>query len=927
MAIKLKKTLYIGLGGTGVSTLLKIKKCFVDSYGEIPPMIGFLAIDTDGAASNKSVTSNYGETIRLEPSELLVCTVRDALSVFNANPRTYDWVPSKNVDKLSAIQGGGAGQVRSNGRFIAYYNNNRIKTNIQAAITKIHQLIPIGSKYQVDTDKYGVEYPAYVNVFASIAGGTGSGMLIDVLNIIKDALNQNAQTFKLYPWIVLPEVFRAMNAGPSMANVLYNSYGAIRTLDYIMHLNPKSPVIDLGYSLVNAPLFDYAYIINNTNQAGVSFNSIDDIIDVIAKSAFLPANNMGDDLNSPFDNIVAQKMGGIYDILNKKAWAASASSAELLYDSQAVGRAYAYRTIAQLCSSMLQAQTDGTQDANDFVDDKDVMIRENNGRDDVINALLSPSASYTLDIDSDTTEQDIDKYIYNNCAPQALQKKLGAALDGKLKEANRKFEERITEIMKQPQGKVDAALKFIQALKGIILICKKEMQEEKAAYNSLNEVPLQWRAKLDRVKTKGLKSLLGISTNKEAIEDLQQELVQVVMNKREELRREWALMFYTTFEATITSKETALKGLKVFLQQISDESTQRLLTEQNVALSKSKFQIFLHKKDVMAASNYIIDENVKTQFNTSFPDGIASWLGQSKEYAENKLRNFATRTPKVCQYVNTNIDNILNDLSEEAVKEYLEQLKILAAPLWTYNTQGYNKTNVQIDRFTIVGVGNRDTSILSTDEKYKTFFDDNGNKTSFASTNQNDRVFILVVEDLLPIYAVNNFSSYLNDSEDKISRGIMMANYLDEKLKNRMDSEKFNVMPTKEADNVLQDWVWGFVFGYIHYDKDTEQYWIRSKSQGDAIYDYRFNLGKQRDVAFNIFKSQRLFSDVEDGLTGKILKNGRQPIEDKIAEIKSNGSYKQEYAQLSPLEAHNIDEPRFSAVRNLLVQEIGLMSD
>ena len=30
--IKLKKTLYIGLGGTGVAALLKVKKCFIDSY-------------------------------------------------------------------------------------------------------------------------------------------------------------------------------------------------------------------------------------------------------------------------------------------------------------------------------------------------------------------------------------------------------------------------------------------------------------------------------------------------------------------------------------------------------------------------------------------------------------------------------------------------------------------------------------------------------------------------------------------------------------------------------------------------------------------------------------------------------------------------------------------------------------------------------
>ena len=76
MAIKLKKTLYVGLGGTGVSALLKVKKCFFDSYGEIPPMIGFLAIDTDGAATNKSETSDSGKVIKLDPTELLICTVR-----------------------------------------------------------------------------------------------------------------------------------------------------------------------------------------------------------------------------------------------------------------------------------------------------------------------------------------------------------------------------------------------------------------------------------------------------------------------------------------------------------------------------------------------------------------------------------------------------------------------------------------------------------------------------------------------------------------------------------------------------------------------------------------------------------------------------------------------------------------------------------
>lgn len=917
----------MGLGGTGVSVLLKIKKCFYDSYGEIPPMIGFIAIDTDGAASNKSVTSNRGEIIKLDATELLVCTVKSALSVYHANPKTYDWVPSRNVDKLSSIQGGGAGQVRSNGRFIAYYNNQKIKSNIQAVVTKIHQLIPQESKYAVDTNIGGVEYPANINVFASIAGGTGSGMLIDVLCIIRDALNQQAQLFKLYPWIVLPEVFRAMNLGPSMANVLYNSYGALRTLDYVMHYSPKTPAINFGYSKVTEPLFDYAYIINNMNQAGVSFNSLEDLTDVVAKSAFLPANKMGDDLASPFDNIVAQKMGGAYDILNKKAWAASASSAELIYDSQTVGRAIAYSTITQLCESMLQSPTDGSNDANAFFDDQNVMIRENNGRDDIINALLSPSPIYSLQIDENTTEFDINYYIENNCGQTQLESVLRTALDAKLANTYAFFEKYISKIMSRPQGKVNAAIKFIQALQNITSICKGEMESEGKSFRTLNSAPEQWGTMLNSVKSVGIKALIGKRVDEEAIEILQNRLVEVITNRREEIRRSWAIKFYTSFEDTLRQKLQKLEGLKAILIQIGKESTHRLLAEQHESLSKSKFQIYLHESDVMKTSKYEIDDVVKTNFVNYLDGGLAPWLGQSQQYIEKKLWDFAKETSSVQEAVNTNIDDILNSLPEDVVKAHLERLKILASPLWTYNTQGYNNTNLQLDRFVIVGVGNRDTSMLSQNDAYKTYFDTNGNKTSFASTNQYDRVCVLIVEDLLPIYAVNNFSSYERDSEDKIARGFMMSNYLDEKLNNRMNAETFSVTPTIETDDVLQFWVWGFVFGHIHYDVADNQYWIRSKSRGDALRKYRFDLSHQRDVAFDIFKSERLYKEVEEALNREISRNGRQPIDDKIAEIKADDSYMETYAQLSPLEASNLNEPKFKAVRDLLAQEIGLMSE
>lgn len=453
------------------------------------------------------------------------------------------------------------------------------------------------------------------------------------------------------------------------------------------------------------------------------------------------------------------------------------------------------------------------------------------------------------------------------------------------------------------------------------------MVEEEKDYRDTNSIPVQWSSKLNAAKVSGLKKLFGKNVDAEAVEVLQDEICTNIKNKREEIRRSWALKFYNTFENTINEKLKKIEALKSILVQVSNNNRRKLLAEQNEASSKSKFQISLHKADVMKASNYVIDDVVKTTFGASLKKGVEPWLDMSQKTVENKLWDFANETPRVKEAVNTNIDNILKQMPKDEVKRILDHLQVLAAPLWNYNTQGFNNTNKELDRFVIVGVGNRDTSVLSQNDVYKTFFAVSSRNTQFASTNQYDRVYVLVVEDLLPIYAVNCFSTYQRDSEEKVAKGFMMANYLDEKLNNRINSENFMVLPTIPSDNVLQYWVWGFVFDYIHYDATDKQYWIRSKSRGDALRKYRFNLGSQRDVAFDIFQSEGLNKEVEAALNGMIAKNGSQPIEDKIAQIKQDDSYLESYAQLSPLEKSNINEPNFKAVRDLLVQEVSLMSD
>ena len=104
---KIRRSLFIGLGGTGMRTLLQLKKLFVDTYGEVPPMIGFLGIDTDkneyaktleaktskdvGIMSNnnqKTLLFVAGDTpkssiIKLEPSEQMQITVEHPKEIYN----------------------------------------------------------------------------------------------------------------------------------------------------------------------------------------------------------------------------------------------------------------------------------------------------------------------------------------------------------------------------------------------------------------------------------------------------------------------------------------------------------------------------------------------------------------------------------------------------------------------------------------------------------------------------------------------------------------------------------------------------------------------------------------------------------------------------------------------------------------------------
>lgn len=320
MATAINRTLYIGLGGTGAQTLAKIKSHVINSYGEVPPMISFLAIDTDQKTADTAVaTTADGRDVRLEANELCMVTVADAMGVYADQKSQFAWMPAQNVGALAAISSTGTGGVRSNGCFIARYNRGAIERAIGDSLNRVLRLVSPDSKFVPSSRAVGDPSRTTINVVCSTAGGTGSGMLFDVLLMSQDIARQFGQRWcNIIPWIVLPD-----GVGDP-ANAYCNTYCTLRDLDFVYQCCFESP-LPFGDGSINERPFKFAYIVSNVNSAGATLNTLGDIEDYVAKCAFVPATS-GMRVNELMDNIICnipcRAMGG------KQAWAVSAGAAE-----------------------------------------------------------------------------------------------------------------------------------------------------------------------------------------------------------------------------------------------------------------------------------------------------------------------------------------------------------------------------------------------------------------------------------------------------------------------------------------------------------------------------------------------------------------------------------------------------------------------
>ena len=290
----MRRTLNIGLGGTGIKTLLHLRKTLYAS-GKNPKDVGdkvcYLLIDSHDEDILK-INSTLGvldsttvDILSFKNDEYIVYNkhleytnikmTRDQMAV-GQHGHLKNWLVLESLSNITPGGGTGASQIRNVGRYGFFKTYSDVFNKLYKHLLHLKQ-----GANDADID---------VNIICSIAGGTGSGSLLDVillLNAMKDDPKKGLGRLQINPIIVLPDVFEGVlnkngQGATSMFRAKATAYAVLSELDtlgvpnkpFIVELlNEKNPItlkenfkVEWMPSSYNNPTIFSSYTVKGTTS-------------------------------------------------------------------------------------------------------------------------------------------------------------------------------------------------------------------------------------------------------------------------------------------------------------------------------------------------------------------------------------------------------------------------------------------------------------------------------------------------------------------------------------------------------------------------------------------------------------------------------------------------------------------------------------
>jgi hypothetical protein len=752
----LKRTILIGLGGTGKEALLRAKQKYIETFGEVPPLVKFLLIDTTPAVTDRlraATPNSESKEVRLRPDEVLYIEARGASLLPKVNDEIREWFPPEADLKANIISG--AGQIRALGRLALF-------ANARSVYDCLRELVSDACNYKTErvSKDWRYVYEPFsphltVCVVASLAGGTGSGIFLDVAMILRDMLKDEEQ---LFAYLLLPDIY--VNR-PGTQNVEANAYAAFKELDYHMSLQETYHYTFGGRDIeVRKKPFDMVFLVNRENRTPKTFNEISDMAELLGLSVFFMSGPLGKEQADVFDNIVmqlAEQQGSYY---GRKAHYASIGVAELQFRPERL-RGEAKGQIAQKLVKLLLAQ-DRPWQPHELVGALGVV-------ESAQKPTLPPGERPRV---SNSRDEDLE---YFNLARQKL--------DGHIEDLRVRGIELLrqqSDISNVLQGTLEKAFKshaLNELLTGLGTLSEaisarlgeisqerhKAEADQKEQYERLQRQLSLKGARWAKTVGENLKWVFGRNADEEPRFDRNQLGSMISTAERlawARARESWLKDVDTLVKQKTEDLRNAVRALGEWVHQYEREADK----EQGPSTTTDDLPFTVTLPPPYLETVFTTEANEHHYLEALRRSALSDLLEDAKACLTKVCEQYEAL--RLSEWLNDVAKKPHNDPVRSAVERCLHELDKLAAPAWDYQDAWVSNPRVaEREQVNILGLenGTDDESPLLPGRALSHVFAGNiqqRNKLKVVRTGQPDRVYLYKIEASIPAFVLRYIEMY-----------------------------------------------------------------------------------------------------------------------------------------------------------------------
>lgn len=291
--------LIISYGGTGADALFGVKEAFEKLLpaAQLDDRVRFLAIDTDKDTQKRTERVPNGDgtysTVQVDAlttQQFFQLNGAAARLVYDTDAHVQEWINPKVKDRIRTdnqlLNGDGASGTRQIGRLTLYPG-----TTVSALHTRVLGLVSELTANHAD--------PLKVFILTGIAGGTGSGTVVDLTYLIRNIIEHAdgaygkvgtaASSLVSYAgFVLLPPTGTSSN--PDYVNRgNRNGYAALKEINHFMTLKERGERYEMVYGdgrnvVSDERIFDVCYLMDGTRGGVPMKNPRAEAVRVLAES-------------------------------------------------------------------------------------------------------------------------------------------------------------------------------------------------------------------------------------------------------------------------------------------------------------------------------------------------------------------------------------------------------------------------------------------------------------------------------------------------------------------------------------------------------------------------------------------------------------------------------------------------------------------